>query len=155
MAEDYRVRLQDGRTVVNVRQPHRRADHQVWVGWQGAWTRHRRLYGTSTIEGRWHLTILNRDRPNPPLEESIYLLTAWGDQLLRDIGELEIAVPPRPRREDMEYPRLYVVRVSTRAHGMLSTLMHRMEIRLGLAHIHRENYHISVDEAEEEYELVD
>ena len=144
-----------GRTVVNVRQPGRRADHQIWVGWQGTCTVHCRVDGAFGVTGRWHLTILNRDRNRAPTEQSIDMFTAWGDQLLRDIGELEIAVPPRPRREDMEYPRLYVVRVSTRAHGMLSTLMNRMEIRLGLAHIHRENYHISVDEAEEEYELVD
>ena len=144
-----------GRTVVNVRQPGRRADHQIWVGWQGTCTVHRRVDGAFGVTGRWHLTILNRDRNRAPTEQSIDMFTAWGDQLLRDIGALEIAVPPRPRREDMEYPRLYVVRVDTRAHGMLSTLMHRMEIRLGLAHIHRDNYHISVDEAEEEYELVD
>ena len=144
-----------GRTVVNVRQPGRRADHQIWVGWQGTCTLHCRVDGAFGVTGRWHLTILNRDRNRAPTEQSIDMFTAWGDQLLRDIGALEIAVPPRPRREDMEYPRLYVVRVDTRAHGMLSTLMHRMEIRLGLAHIHRDNYHISVDEAEEEYELVD
>ena len=144
-----------GRTVVNVRQPGRRADHQIWVGWQGTCTLHCRVDGAFGVTGRWHLTILNRDRNRAPTEQFIDMFTAWGGQLLRDIGELEIAVPPRPRREDMEYPRLYVVRVDTRAHGMLSTLMNRMEIRLGLAHIHRDNYHISVDEAEEEYELVD
>ena len=144
-----------GRTVVNVRQ--RRADYQIWVGWRGTNTVHRRPDGTFSVVGRWHLTILNRDRGRAPTEQSIMMFEAWGDELLQDIGDLRLGGPPyfRPRRLDREYPRLYIVRVSSRAHDRLSSLMIRMENRLGLAHQRRENYHISVDEAEEEYEFVD
>ena len=77
-----------------------------------------------------------------------------GDQLLRDIGELEIAVT-RPRHEDMEYPRLYIVNVATRAHERLSTVMNRMENRLRLQHRRRDNYHLSLDEFEAEWEWVE
>ena len=55
----------------------------------------------------------------------------------------------------MEYPRLYIVNVATRAHERLSTVMNRMENRLGLQHRRRDNYHRSLDEFEAEWEWVE
>ena len=88
------------------------------------------------------------------------MLTDMGNRMLPGLGELSIVGPPhgRPRHIGREYPSLYCVHVASRAHTRLSTLMNQMERLLQLDHLHRDNFHLSIDEApqpeapEEEWE---
>ena len=88
----------------------------------------------------------------------VQLLTEMGERTLPTLGELRIAGPPfaRPRHQDREFPALYVIHVTTRAHGQLSTMMNLMEQRLRLEHVHRYNFHLSIDvPPEDAWEIVD
>ena len=154
----YSVMLGPGRTSVHTRQPGRSAAYSVWVGWQGDVSTHRHGDRTTSITGHWHFTILCRDRNRAPTVETVQMLTDLGDRMLPTLGELTIAGPSfvRPRHQDREYPAPYVVHVTTMAHGQLSTLMNRMEGLLRLEHVHRINFHLSIDvPPEDAWEIVD
>ena len=154
----YSIQLGPGRTSVQTRQPGRSEAYSVWVGWQGDVTTHRHGDQTTSITGQWHLTILFRDRNRAPTAEMVQRLTELGDRTLPTIGALSIAGPPfaRPRHQGREFPALYVVHVTTRAHGQLSTMMNLMEQRLHLEHVHRYNFHLSIDvPPEDAWEIVD
>ena len=154
----YSVQLGPGRMSVHTRQPGRSTAYSVWVGWQGEVSTHREGDRTTSITGQWHLTILFRDRNRAPTVEMVQSLTEMGERMLPTLGELRIAGPPfaRPRHQGREFPALYVIHVATRAHGQLSTMMNLMEQRLNLEHVHRDNFHLSIDvPPEEEWEIVD
>ena len=157
MAE-YSVLLEQARTGVNTRQPGRAAAYYVWIGWYGEVTTHRHGEQTASITGRWHFTILCRDRARAPAVATVQTLTDLGDRMIPTLGELSIAGPPfsRPRHAAQEYPALYVVHVATRAHVRLSTLMNHMERILHMEHVHRDNFPLSIDEPPEDvWEIVD
>ena len=65
MAE-YTVLLEQARTGVNARQPGRATAYYLWIGWYGEVTTHRYGEQTASITGRWHFTILCRDRARAP-----------------------------------------------------------------------------------------
>ena len=122
---------------------------QLWLGLQVTGAFHRSPYGRWTIEGRWHLTIINvqlRRRPGP---QTIEAIARVADRLLENLGDLRIA-GYRPRRHDgNEFPRLYFVH-------RLSTATSRMEQLLGVAHwCRRECYHLSQDQLVAAWEHVD
>ena len=157
---EYTVRLDHALTRVTTRQPGRTTAYYVWIGWGGEDTTHRHGTQTSTVTGRWHFTLICRDRRRPPSEVTVQMLTDMGNRMLPGLGELSIVGPPhgRPRHIGREYPSLYCVHVASRAHTRLSTLMNQMERLLQLDHLHRDNFHLSIDEAppaEEEWEIVD
>ena len=126
--------------------------YYVWIGWFGEVTTHRHGAQTVAVTARWHLTILCRDRARAPAVATVQTLTDMGNQRVRTLGELSIAGPPfgRPRHEPNAYPSLYIVHVATRAHGQISTLMNHMERILHMDHVHRDNFHLSIDEAPED-----
>ena len=157
---DYTVRLEQATTRVRPRQPGRTMPFYVWVGWGGDDTTHRHGAQTRTVTGRWHFTLICRDIRSTPSDVVIQTLTDMGNQMLPGLGELRIAGPPYdvPRHAGQEFPSLYCVHVASMAHTRLSTLMNQMERLLRLDHLHRDNFHLSIDEApppeepEEEWE---
>ena len=150
------VSLVSGETAVRLRSG-RVAPFSVWVCWHGDTVLMEHEGRRRLASGRWHLTILLRDRQRAPSVEVMDELMAWGDSLLPQVGGLTIAGPPfaRPRREESEFPALYVIHVGTRAHGFLSSLLNRIEQRLHLDHVHRMNFHLSMDEEPDRWDLVD
>ena len=108
--------------------------------------------------GLWYQKFLCRDCNRAPTVETGQLPTELGDPTPPTMGALIIAGTPfaSPQRQDRETHALYVVHVTTRAHGQLSTMMNRMEERLHLEHVHRYNYHLSIDvPPEDAWEIVD
>ena len=157
--QDYLVILGQGSTVVHTRRG-RSTEYSVWVGWQGESSTHQHDGRETLVDGRWHLTILPaRDRNRAPAVEVVQSLMDFGNGLLPVIGALTIAGPPyaRPRHAGSEFPALYVVHVRTRAHDLLSSLLNQMERHLRLDHVHRMNFHLSIDEDTEDnvWEVVD
>ena len=151
MAE-YTVRLEHGRTGVNARQTGPSAACTLWICWYGEVTTHRWGERTATITSRWHFTIIRRHRIRAPAAAMVQTLTEMGNRTIRTLGELSIVGPPfgRPRQEGHNYPALYGVNAATSAHGQLSTLMYHMERILRMDHVHRINFHLSIDEPPED-----
>ena len=157
----YSVMLGPGRTSVYTHQPGRSAAYSVWVGWQGEVSTHRYGDRRTATTGHWYFTILCRDRDRAPTAEMVQMLTDLGDRMLPTLGEITMAGPcfvcPRhPRHQDRAYPAPCVFHVTTMAHGQLSTLTNRMEGLLRLEHVHRTNFHFSIDiPPEDAWEIVD
>ena len=155
---EYSIQLGPGRTSVQTRQPGRSEAFTVWIVWQGDVSTHRYVDRTITTTGQWHLTILFRERNRAPTEETVQWLTELGDRTRPTLGALSIAGPPfdRPRHQGREFPALYVIHATTRAHGQISTMMNLMEQRLHLEHVQRYNFHLSIDvPPEDAWEIVD
>ena len=129
---------------------------QLWLGLQGNNAFHHSPHGRWTIEGRWHLTIINVQLQRRPGPQTIEAITRVADRLLENLGDLRVA-GYRPRRDDgNEFPRLYFVHVQHLDHARLSTATNTMGQLLGVAHWdRREAYHLSQDQLGADWEHID
>ena len=122
--------------------------YQFWCGLQGNRLTQTSPAGTWTVDGRWHVTILNVRVPRPPGPSTTEAITAVAARLLQNIGDIHIAGFV-PRRVGSDFPRLFFVHVRSPGHDRLSSATNRMEQLCRVEHWrHRECYYFSQDEFE-------
>ena len=154
------MRLRDGQTSISVRR-HEAAGadteptFQLWLGLEGNVALHHSPSGRFSIDGRWHLTIINTQLRRRPGAGTLASITRVADRLLENLGDVRIA-GYRPRRDHAEFPRLYFVHVGSAAHQRLSSATSSTEQFLAVPHWRfRDCYHVSQDQLEAAWEHVD
>ena len=152
LLEDCYFRLLGGQVAIIVRRRTQGEDsdsaYQFWCGLQGNRSTQTCPAGRWTVEGRWHVTILDVRVPRPPGPSTTEAITAVAARLLENIGEIHIAGFV-PRQVGSDVPRLFFVNVRSIGHDRLSSATNRMEQLLRVEHWrHRECYYFSQDEFE-------